>query len=152
MSGGPSGASEQVMARNDAKIPASWMFGALSATLASGYGVLFTVVADYRDEYGISETAIGWLIGIGFIVGFVAQALIAPIGDRGHARTLIRAGVLLNVVGLLMLGFGESLEVLLVGLSVEVVGGEQFHVHQVPDSPEFPVLIRLANPGLPFVP
>lgn len=106
----------------ETRIPPSWMFGALSATLASGYGVLFTVVADYRDEYGISETAIGWLIGLGFIVGFVAQALIAPIGDRGHARTLIRTGVLLNVAGLLMLGFGESLEVLLTGRVISGLG------------------------------
>ena len=34
-------------------------FGGLMASLAAGYGVLFTIVDDYRDEYGISETAIG---------------------------------------------------------------------------------------------
>lgn len=103
-------------------IPPSWIFGGLSALLASGYGVLFTVVADYRDEYGISETSIGWLIGLGFIVAFFAQTLIAPIGDRGHARNLIRAGVLMNVVGLLMLGFGENLEVLLIGRVISGLG------------------------------
>ena len=103
-------------------IPPSWIFGGLSALLASGYGVLFTVVADYRDEYGISETSIGWLIGLGFIVAFFAQTLIAPIGDRGHARNLIRAGVMMNVVGLLMLGFGENLEVLLVGRVISGLG------------------------------
>ena len=32
--------------------------------LAAGYGVLFTIVDDYRDEYGISETAIGIVIGL----------------------------------------------------------------------------------------
>lgn len=109
-------------ARQSRTIPASWMFGALSAMLAAGYGVLFTVVADYRDEYGISETSIGWLIGLGFIVAFFAQTLIAPIGDRGHARNLIRAGVLLNIVGLFMLGFGESLPVLLTGRVISGLG------------------------------
>ena len=89
-------------------IPPSWIFGALSALLASGYGVLFTVVADYRDEYGISETSIGWLIGLGFIVAFFAQTLIAPIGDRGHARNLIRAGVMMNVVALLEKALGDT--------------------------------------------
>jgi len=107
---------------NRRPIPPSWIFGGLSALLASGYGVLFTVVADYRDAYGISETAIGWLIGLGFIVAFFAQTLIAPIGDRGHARNLIRVGVLLNIIGILMLGFGESLEVLLAGRVISGLG------------------------------
>ena len=40
-------------------------FGGLMASLAAGYGVLFTIVDDYRDEYGISETSIGVVIGIG---------------------------------------------------------------------------------------
>ena len=83
------------------RLSSAWIFGALSASMAAGYGVLFTIVADYRDSYGISETAIGWLIGLGFITGFAAQVVIAPIGDRGHARTLIRVGVGLLLEGVL---------------------------------------------------
>ena len=56
--------------------------GGLSASLAMGYGVLFTIVADFRDAYGISETAIGWLISVGFIAAFFAQTFIAPVADR----------------------------------------------------------------------
>ncbi len=98
------------------------MFSALSAALASGYGVLFTVVGDYRDEYGISETWLGVLIGAGFISAFVAQIVIAPLADRGHARTLIIVGVLGNVVGLLMMAFGTSLVPLLAGRLVSGIG------------------------------
>lgn len=98
------------------------MFSALSAALASGYGVLFTVVGDYRDEYGISETWLGVLIGAGFISAFVAQIVIAPLADRGHARTLIIIGVLGNVVGLLMMAFGTSLVPLLAGRLVSGIG------------------------------
>ena len=76
---------------------------------------MFSVVADYRDNYGISESAIGWIIGIGFLAGFVSQMTIAPIGDRGHARTLVLAGVALNAVGLLMMGFGQDLTTILAG-------------------------------------
>ena len=36
-----------------------WTFGALMAFLGAGYGVLFTMLDDYRDEYGISESALG---------------------------------------------------------------------------------------------
>ena len=105
-----------------ARVPASWVFSALSATLAAGYGVLFTIVGDYRDEYGIAESWLGVLIGAGFISAFFAQVLIAPLADRGHARRLILLGVFANVVGLLMMAFGTSLAPLLIGRLISGVG------------------------------
>ena len=98
------------------------MFGSLSAALAAGYGVLFTVVGDFRDEYGISETAIGLVIGTGFLSGFVAQVFIAPIADRGRARQIVVIGVAANVAGLLMMGFGESLGPILFGRIISGIG------------------------------
>ncbi len=92
-----------------------WSFSLLSACLSAGYGVLFTVVGDYRDAYGISETAIGWVIGIGFIVAFVSQVFVAPIGDKGHARKLVLIGVVVNALGLTMLAFGENLTTITAG-------------------------------------
>ncbi len=100
----------------------SWVFGGLSAALSAGYGVLFTIVGDYRDAYGISETAIGVIIGIGFLAGFVSQVFIAPIADRGFARRLIIVGVLANVIGLVGMAFGETLTVLIVGRVVSGLG------------------------------
>ena len=67
------------------RLSPSWVFGALSAAMAAGYGVLFTVVGDFRDAYGISETAIGFVIGIGFIAAFFAQVFIAPIAALSPA-------------------------------------------------------------------
>jgi len=104
------------------RLSPSWVFGALSAALSAGYGVLFTLVGDFRDEYGISETAIGLVIGVGFLSAFVAQILIAPIADRGRARQLIVIGVAANVVGMLMMGFGESLEPILAGRIISGIG------------------------------
>ena len=72
------------------------VFSALSASLSAGYGVLFTMGGDYRESYGINETSFGLLIGVGFIVAFVAQVTIGPLGDRGHARSLVLGGALLN--------------------------------------------------------
>ena len=105
-----------------ARRSASWVFSVLSAALSMGYGVLFTVVGDFRDEYGISETAIGVVIGTGFLAAFVAQVFIAPLADRGRARELVAIGVLLNVVGLVLMGFGESLGPILLGRVVSGVG------------------------------
>ena len=87
-----------------------------------GYGVLFTVVGDFRDEYGISETAIGFVIGVGFLAAFVAQVFIAPLADRGFARRLVVIGAVANMVGLLFMGFGESLGPILFGRIVSGVG------------------------------
>lgn len=99
-----------------------WTLSGLSAALAAGYGVLFTIVGDFRDEYGISETAVGLIIGIGFISAFVAQLTIAPLADRGHARRLVVAGVTVNVVGLLLMGFGGGFVPILVGRIVSGIG------------------------------
>ncbi len=97
-------------------------FGGLSAALAAGYGVLFTIAADYRDEYGISENWIGIIIGIGFIAGFLSQITIAPFADRGHAKKLVLGGVFVNVLGLVLMAFGTSLVPILVGRFISGIG------------------------------
>lgn len=94
----------------------------LSACLSAGYGVLFTVVGDFRAEYGVGEAKIGLVISIGFLSGFIGQLFIAPIADRGRARQLVILGTLLNVVGLLGIAFAGSYEMLLVGRIVSGLG------------------------------
>ena len=91
------------------------VFSTLSAALAAGYGVLFTMGGDYRDEYGISETTFGLIIGIGFLLSFFAQVMIGPYGDRGYARFMVFGGSLLNAAGLLMMGFGTTATVIIAG-------------------------------------
>ena len=78
-------------------------FGLVLGLLAMGYGALFSMLDDIRDEYGVGEAALGAVIGIGFFAGFVSQILIAPFADRGHARLLVYGGIALNVAGLLSL-------------------------------------------------
>jgi MFS family permease len=97
-------------------------FGGLMAALAAGYGVLFTIVADFRDEYGISETAIGFVIGLGFIAGFLSQIALAPLADRGHAKKLVFIGVLVNVAGLLLMALSTTLTPILIGRFVSGIG------------------------------
>lgn len=92
------------------------------AALAAGYGVLFTIVADFRDEYDISETAIGFVIGIGFIAGFLSQIALAPLADRGHAKKLVFIGVLVNVAGLLLMALSTTLTPILIGRFVSGIG------------------------------
>lgn len=98
------------------------VFAVLSACMAAGYGVVFTIVGDYRDAYGISETSIGLVIGFGFLSAFCSQLLVAPIADRGRARQVVVVGVAVNVVGLLLMAFGTSLTPILIGRVISGIG------------------------------
>ena len=97
-------------------------FSVLSASLTMGYGVLFTIVDDYKNDYGLSSTAIGVVIGIGFLAGFLSQIFIAPLADRGYARRVVVFGVLVNVIGLLLMAAGTTLTPILVGRFVSGIG------------------------------
>lgn len=97
-------------------------FGLVLALLAMGYGALFSMLDDIRDEYGIGESALGAVIGIGFFAGFLSQILIAPLADRGHARQLVLGGMLLDVVGLLLMAVARDFVPLLVGRFVMGIG------------------------------
>ena len=76
-------------------------FGLLTALFASGYGVMFTMLDDFRDKYGISASALGLIVAVGFFSSFLAMVLLAPMADRGHARRLVFLGLLFNIAGLL---------------------------------------------------
>ena len=94
----------------------------MTALLASGYGVMFTVLDDFRDEYGIEAHWLGLIVGIGFLAGFLSQVFLAPVADRGYARRMVVLGLLLNVVGLLGMAAGETLNVLLLARFVSGIG------------------------------
>jgi len=94
----------------------------LSACQTAGYGVLFTVVGDFRAAYGISDAGVGLIIGVGFLAGFLSQVFIAPIADRGRARIVVILGVVLNIIGLVLMAFGTSLVALLIGRIISGLG------------------------------
>ena len=90
-------------------------FGLLTGLFASGYGVMFTLLDDFRDKYHIAESSLGLVVAVGFFASFVTQVFFAPLADRGHARRLVYIGMLLNVVGLLAMAVGHRVEWLLLG-------------------------------------
>ena len=98
----------------------SW--GALTATFAAGYGVMFTVLDDFRDEYGISARALGVVVAVGFFTSFLVQVLVAPMADRGHARRLVFIGIIAEVVGLLIMAVGKDVYVLAAARVVMGIG------------------------------
>lgn len=89
------------------------MFSVLTGTFSAGYGVMFTVLDDFRDEYGISDSSLGAIISVGFFASFFAQVFLASLADRGYARRLVFAGTLLMIVSLVAMAFGTTASVLL---------------------------------------
>lgn len=98
------------------------MFGVLTGLFAAGYGVMFTVLDDFRDQYGIGEAWLGAIVALGFFSSFFAQVLLAPLADRGHARRMVYIGMALDVAGLLTMAFGRTVAVLLVARVISGVG------------------------------
>jgi len=95
---------------------------AATFVLAASYGVMFTMLDDYRDAYGISETALGLVVGIGFFASFAAQLTLAPLADRGHARRLLVIGFSSVVTGCLLMGFGTTALVITLGRLLMGIG------------------------------
>ncbi len=87
-------------------------FGVLTGLFAAGYGVMFTLLDDFRDTYGISDSALGAVVAVGFFASFASQLFFAPLADRGHARRLVYVGMALNVIGLVTMAYGTQFLVL----------------------------------------
>ena len=83
------------------------------AVKSSAYGVMFTMLDDYREQFGISEGALGLVIAIGFFTSFFAQLTIAPLADRGRSRQLIFVGLSMAIVGNFAMALSDSLPELL---------------------------------------
>ena len=83
---------------------------------------MFTMLDDFRDSYGISASALGLIVAVGFFSSFFAQVFIAPRADRGHARQLVYLGMLFNVAGLVGMAFGHNATLLMLARIVMGIG------------------------------
>jgi MFS family permease len=78
-----------------------------------GLGVVFTVLADFRDRYHIDETSLGTIVAAGFFSSFAAQLLLARWADRGHAQTMVRLGLIVYVASMAGMVLGTTFFTLL---------------------------------------
>ena len=92
-----------------------YLLQAATALGGMGYGVMFTVLDDFRDKYGITEAQLGVIVGVGFITGFLSQILFAPQADKGHAKKLVMTGIAIEIVGTLFMAFGQAFLPLIIG-------------------------------------
>jgi MFS family permease len=97
-------------------------FGVITGLFAAGYGVMFTVLDDFRDTYGIAGGSLGLIVAAGFFASFAAQVFFGPLADRGHARRLVVIGMIVEVVGLVAMAVGRDVVVLLLARIVMGLG------------------------------
>ena len=92
-----------------------YLLQAATALGAMSYGVMFTVLDDFRDEFNIAESKLGIIVGIGFLTGFLSQIFFAPLADKGHSKKLVMTGIVIEIVGTLFMAFGHAFLPLLIG-------------------------------------
>jgi predicted MFS family arabinose efflux permease len=82
---------------------------AASAAMSASIGVLFSLIADIQDRYGFPTWGLGVMTAAAFFTGVVVQLIVAPLADRGHARTLLLVGLALDATTLLWLAASTKL-------------------------------------------
>ncbi len=77
--------------------------------LASSAGVVFVLLADLKERYGLPSWGIGVIASSGFIAGLVIQLLVAPFADRGGIAILGAVALAAGVGGTVWFVFASSL-------------------------------------------
>ena len=84
-----------------------WLY-ALNFLFASAIGVVFVFLADFQDNYGLSDWQLGFVASMGFVSALVTQLALAPFIDRGHIRPLAWLAVAAGAAGSFGFVFSES--------------------------------------------
>ena len=80
-----------------------------TAVLAASTSVVFPLLAQLQDAYGLPTWSLGLISGSAFIAGLAAQLLLAPLADRGHVRLLLLGGLGLAAISGLLFATGSTL-------------------------------------------
>jgi MFS family permease len=86
------------------------------------YGVMFTMLDDFRNNFGIAESGLGFIVGVGFFTSFLGQVSIAPLADRGRAKKLIMIGLGLEIIGCIGMALGDTFIALLIARTIMGLG------------------------------
>jgi MFS family permease len=89
---------------------------------SASYGVMFTVLSDFRDKYHISEKMLGLVVSVGFFTSFFSMLVLSRYADRGHAKRLVVMGGVLTAMGSVGMGYGRTTAALLVARALLGIG------------------------------
>jgi len=81
---------------------------AVAANLV-GFGVVLSLLADLQDAYGFPTAGLGLIAGSSFVASFVAFIWLARYADRGHAKAMMMAALVIGAGALVVTAFARSL-------------------------------------------
>ena len=73
-----------------------------------GYGSVFTLLADIRDEFSFTSGQVGIIAAAGLATGVASQSLLARYSDRGYAIIMMRMGLAFATAGTLWMVFATQ--------------------------------------------
>jgi DHA1 family multidrug resistance protein-like MFS transporter len=81
----------------------------VTALMSIGYGIVFTLLADIRDQFGFSDADVGLIAFAGFASGFASQIFLSRFADRGHTALMVRTGMGIAAASMLWMVFATDL-------------------------------------------
>ena len=76
--------------------------------MSAGLASVVTLLAEFRNELGFSEFAIGASVAGGLGAGFVAAITLGPQADRGRAPLMLRSGLFLGLAALVVMAVASQ--------------------------------------------
>ncbi len=61
-------------------------------------GVVFVLLEDLREAYGLSDTEVGLIASSGFVAALVVTLALAPLADRGHVVSTGAGGLAVSII------------------------------------------------------
>ena len=83
--------------------------------MAAGLASVVTLLAEFRNNLGFSEFAIGASVAGGLGAGFVAALALGPQADRGRAPLMLRSGLLLGLAALVVMAVATEFWLFMLG-------------------------------------
>jgi len=84
------------------------LYVAVAANLV-GFGVVLSLLADLQDAYGFPTAGLGLIAGSSFVAAFVAFIWLAHYADRGHAKAMMMASLVVGAGALIVTAFARNL-------------------------------------------
>lgn len=82
---------------------------ALVGVSTMSLGAVFTMLGEFRDRLGVSETGLGVMVAMGFFAALASQIGLARYADRGHGKVMIRIGLVTMVASHLWMAAATEL-------------------------------------------
>jgi MFS family permease len=86
--------------------------------LSASNSLVFALMGNLQDEYGFSDAGLGFIAAAAFLMSFLMMVMVAPLADRGHAKSLLIVGTLLAIVANLIFATGSSLWVFVLARAI----------------------------------